>query len=158
MPVTFGPGCAHIVASWAKSWSLSERLAAATFSSRCAQEEVPGIGSMTGERRSSQARGTGGRGEQGGGDLGVGGPEPVGDRGGRVGDVGPCCGGDRKPRNEGDPAPLAVLEYVLGGAIGEVVAVLDAHDRCDLLGLGELVDGDFREADVPDFSLVLKMS
>ena len=35
--------------------SVSSTCAAPTFSSRCATRPVPGIGSMTGERRSSQA-------------------------------------------------------------------------------------------------------
>lgn len=38
------------------STSVSVTSLAAQFSSRCASEDVPGIGSMTGERRSSQAR------------------------------------------------------------------------------------------------------
>ena len=38
--------------------SLSLNSAAATFSSRCFTREVPGIGSMTGERQSSHATAT----------------------------------------------------------------------------------------------------
>src|SRR4029077_14451653 len=41
--------------SAAKSWSDSVIFTAATFSSRCATFDVPGIGSMTGLRLSTQA-------------------------------------------------------------------------------------------------------
>ena len=40
----------------ANSWSVRAIWAAATFSSRCATDEVPGIGTITGERRNSHAR------------------------------------------------------------------------------------------------------
>jgi hypothetical protein len=43
--------------SWNSS-PVSRSAAAARFSSRCATDEVPGIGSITGERASSQARAT----------------------------------------------------------------------------------------------------
>src|ERR1700732_4185603 len=41
--------------SFAYSSSAKRKEAAATFCSRCSMEEVPGIGSMTGDRRRSQA-------------------------------------------------------------------------------------------------------
>ncbi len=49
---------------------------------------------------------------------------------------------------------LAEVEDVLGGAVGEVVEVLDADDRHDRPGGLELVDGDLREADVCHLPLV----
>ena len=49
---------AHIEPNNWNSSSASRSVEAARFSSRRATEEVPGIGSMTGERRSSQARAT----------------------------------------------------------------------------------------------------
>ena len=65
-------------------------------------------------------------------------------------------GGDRKPGNERDAALLAIVDNVLGGAVDDVVPVLHAHDRRDLHGFGELVDGDLGEADVADLPLVLE--
>src|SRR5260370_22336474 len=40
------------------SWSLNRNDAASTFSSRCLTDEVPGMGSITGERFSNQASAT----------------------------------------------------------------------------------------------------
>ena len=53
---TSTPPAAPAIAS--RSSSLSVSSAAATFSSRCSTDEVPGIGSITGERASSQASAT----------------------------------------------------------------------------------------------------
>jgi hypothetical protein len=52
--------------------------------------------------------------------------------------------------------PFAVAQDVPGGAVGEVVAVLDADDRRDGLGFGELADADFGQADMADLPLVLE--
>jgi hypothetical protein len=45
----------HVRLSSAISWGVSRNSPAATFSSRCATELVPGIGTITGERASSHA-------------------------------------------------------------------------------------------------------
>ena len=92
------------------------------------------------------------------GDLGGCGREPARHRGDHAAGAGRGRGRHRKPRDEGDAPVLAVPEQVLGRAVGEVVAVLDAGDRGDLLGLGELADADLGQAHVPHFSLVLKQS
>jgi hypothetical protein len=51
---------------------------------------------------------------------------------------------------------FAVAQDVFGGAVGEVVSVLDADNRSDALGLGELADTDFGQADVADLPLFLE--
>ena len=102
------------------SSSLRAIPAAATFSSRWATEPVPGIGSITGERCSSHASAT-------------------------CAGVAPCALGERRPAappgsarspaasgNHGmKPMPccLAVVQHVLGAAVGEVVEVLHRRDR-----------------------------
>ena len=54
----YAPGTPADASSRSISSSLSSSSAAATFSSRCSIELVPGIGSITGERCSSQASAT----------------------------------------------------------------------------------------------------
>ena len=118
--------------------------AAAVFSSRCATVEVPGIGTITGERCSSQASATcDARGVVCGRDL----------LQRRVVDV----VGHRAPRDEADAVLRAVVEERLGGAVAEAEPVLHRHDVRHLLGRLQLLDGDLGEADVPDLALVLQV-
>ena len=86
------------------SASVSATSAARMFSSRWSTLDVPGIGSMTGERRSSQASAS------------WAGVAPCAFGGGvewpaRAGQL---AGGDGVPRDEGDVVGLAVLEHGLG--------------------------------------------
>ena len=50
---------------------------------------------------------------------------------------------------------LAEFDGGFGGSVGEVIAVLDADDGDNLLGGFDLLRGDFGEADVTDFALLL---
>ena len=100
----------------ANSSSVSSIFTAATFSSRCATFEVPGIGSITGLRFSTQASAIW-----------------PGAASWRLGDavehrarLGEIAGGERKPRDEADAVRLAIIEHVLAAAIDEIVAVLHA--------------------------------
>ena len=54
--------------------------------------------------------------------------------------LGEVAGGEREPRDEADALLLAVVEHVLGRAVGEVVDVLHRGDREDLLGGLDLLD------------------
>ena len=79
------------------------RLAAATFSSRCATFDVPGMGSITGERCSSHASESWAtRGRVAGGDP----AERL--RRGVVG-LEQFAAGDRIPGQEADAVPLAII-------------------------------------------------
>ena len=56
------------------------------------------------------------------------------------------------------PCSRAVVEHVLGGAVGEVVEVLHAtRSSAIVLRLLELLDADLGQADVPDLALVLQL-
>ena len=108
---------------------------------------MPGIGTVTGECWSSQASAT------------CAGVAPCGcaisaKRAARLGQL---AGGEREPGQECDPGLLAEPEHVLGGAVADVVVVLDRDDRHDLLGALDLLDVDVGEADVADLALVLEL-
>ncbi len=77
-------------------------------------DPVPGMGSITGDRCSSQARAT------------CDGVTPVSfyDIVHGSARVGQGAGGDGEPRDEADPLGLAVVEHVLGRPVGQVVEVL----------------------------------
>ena len=95
--------------------------AAARFSSRCSIDDVPGIGSITGERASSQASAIwSGRGVVRARDAVE-----------RAAGLGEPAGREREPGDEPDARLLAGLEHVLRVAVLEVVAVLDGHDLDD---------------------------
>ena len=122
-------------------------MAAAMFSSRCATDEVPAIGSITGERRSSQASATcpGGR------------SVPLGDLVHRPAGPGELAGRERSPGEEGNAELLAALEHVIRAAIGDVEAVLHGDDLGDPASRLELIDRGVRDPDVEDLALVLKL-
>jgi hypothetical protein len=83
-----------------------------------------------------------------GGDSGEGG------RGGVVG-FEELAAGHGVPGQEADALLLAVLERFLMTAVGETVSILDSDDVDDLAGFLDLGRGDFAEADVADFALLL---
>ena len=117
------------------------------FSSRWATDDVPGIGSMTGERCSSQASAS----WDGGAVWSLGDLRRAGRRGERGS---PVASG-----NQGMNAMSfcsAVLEHLLGVAVGEVVEVLHGDDRGGLRGFLDLVDDDLGQADVADLALLLE--
>ena len=65
--------------------------------------------------------------------------------------------GQREPGQKRQPLLLASREHVLGGAVDDVVAVLDRHDLDDRLGPFELLAGDVAQSDVPDLALLLEL-
>ncbi len=118
--------------------------AAAQFSSRCAIDPVPGIGSITGERCSSQASAT---------------------WEGSTPSRAACCGNDAtlreqlpvaegKPRDEADVVHGAVGEQLLALAQPRVIEVLHADDVEGLLRCLQVIDIDLRQPDVADEPLV----
>ena len=64
---------------------------------------------------------------------------------------------DRRPREEGDLLLFAQVDDRLRATIGEVVAVLDRHDRRELLGTAELLLRDVGQPDVADLALILQL-
>ena len=126
--------------SSATSSALNCRPAAATLSSRCCRDAVPGMTSIAGERASSQARAT-------------------------CRSVALCRAAispdqvdvletlDRGPRDERDVFLFAQVDERLRATVGEVVAVLDRRDRRQLLGAPELLLGDVGQSDVADLAL-----
>ena len=114
------------------------------FSSRCATEPVPGIGTMAAER-----------GEQ---------PRQHDLRGGRAvpgrrAPAPPVGLGvlDRCPRQERDRLLLTQVEQRLRVTVGQVVAVLDRDDRGRRLRDAQLRLVDVRQTDVPDLALRLQL-
>ena len=65
--------------------------------------------------------------------------------------------GERRPGNEGDPALLAGGEHVLGGAVGEAVAVLRRRDRNGRERSLEPGDAHVADPDPADLALRLKL-
>src|SRR5579872_1081162 len=64
----------------------------------------------------------------------------------------------RRPRNEGDPVPLAVIEKEIPLAVGKAVSVLHGYDRNDLQSTFYMLQGHVRQRKVTDLSLLLKTS
>ena len=79
-----------------------------------------------------------------------------GDLGHRAARPGQLAGGQREPRDERDVLALAVVQHVLGGAVGEVVAVLHRDDRGDPPRRLDVLDRHLGQADVPDLALALQ--
>src|SRR4029079_12818888 len=77
--------------------------------------------------------------------------------GGDATGLGEVAGGEREPWGEADSELLNALEHRLGGAVGEVEAVLDRDDVDDSARLFELLDRDVGDADVADLALVLEL-
>ena len=102
---------AHWIALVRRSYSssVSSTCAAAMFCSTWATVEVPGIGSMTGERRSSQARASCEGWRRAGGDLVQ-----------RAAGLGQAAGREREPRDEGDAVLLGEVEQGLGVAVARL--------------------------------------
>jgi hypothetical protein len=122
--------------------------AAAAFSSRCSIEDVPGIGTTTGEYWSSQ-------GER---DLLRRSVVLVRDTPERLGTCrSPPARADREVREEDEPEPLARVHDRVRTAIGDAEPVLHGHDRSDLPRTGQLRLVDVREADVTDLPFRLQL-
>ena len=125
------------------SASVSSNAAAPRFSSRCAMEDVPGIGSITGERRSSHASET----------TGVDTPRAAaifsitslafgsGQAGSRVETQSSLLRNNR-PRN-----PILCPK---------TVAVLDRDNRNDFARTLDVLERNVRETDMPNFPLLLQ--
>jgi hypothetical protein len=136
--------------------SVSSMAAPAMLSSRWLTFEVPGIGSMTGERLSSQARAScdGVAPQPGKGQLRRCRAALGGQLCQRAAGACQCTGGQREPPDERDAIAGRVVEQGLGGAVGEVEHVLHGDDRGDFLRGPQLLHGDLGQADVADLPLV----
>ena len=123
------PGCC-----WTRDQAAASSFSTVSGSSRSVaarevllqvgDDSVPGIGSITDERCSSQASATCGRGR----------PEPLGDLGHRPARLGQPPGRDREPRDEADALLGAVAQHVVAGPVEQVVAVLHGRDVDDRPG------------------------
>ena len=110
---------AAISSSASSSSSSSSSSAASRFSSKCAIELVPGIGTMTGECWSSQASAT---------CAGVA-PWPRGDVGERGAGLGELAHREREIGQERESRLLAEAQHILGRSVDDVVLVLNRDDR-----------------------------
>ena len=118
--------------------------AAATLSSRCLTFDVPGMGSITGLRLSTQASAIcAGLALCALGDV-------VQQRAG----LGQIAGRQRKPGNETDALLLAIIQHRFAAAIDQIVAVLHRGDREDFRRRLDLGHRDFAEAGMADQAFV----
>ena len=101
------------------------------FEPRCSIEDVPGIGSITGDRRSSHSS-----------------EARAGER----------SHAHRGPRHEPDATGLAGIEHVRCPLLGLVEAVLNGRDVDQLTRSLELVDGHLGDPGEPDLALVLELA
>ena len=121
--------------------------AAAQFSSRWSTDDVPGMGSITGERRSSQARHTW---------------ETVAPSCWATWSSGPP-GRDSFPLASGNHGmkpircSLAVVDDVVGAAVGDVVLVLHADHRHDPPGRLDLGHAHLGQPDLGHLALVAQL-
>ena len=112
------------------------------FSSRCATEPVPGMGSIAGERASSHAIATW---------CGVASCAAATRL--ELALVADAAALERRPRQEPDRRGLAAGEHVVGAPVDGAVAVLHRHDRREGERAVELGDRHVREPDVADLAL-----
>ena len=66
-------------------------------------------------------------------------------------------GGEWKPGDEAEVFPGAIFQHVLGISIDQVVPVLDRNDRRDAPDRFDLLYADFRQSDVANLALALKI-
>ena len=114
--------------------------AAAMFSSTCATEDVPGIGSIVRERFRSHARATcNGFALRSFATL--------------IQDVvGLAVLPEWRPGDEGDAVLLAVVEQEIPFAIGKAIAILNRDDGDDFAGALQMFKGHIRESNMLDFA------
>ena len=122
---------------------MSSSPAAATFSSRCSIEFVPGIGTIAGERCSSHASAI----------CAAVAPWALATRLPRARGLGHPTRREGIPRNVRKPVALAPVDERVVVPLGDAVAVLDRDDRHDLPRPIELPLADVREPDVPHLPL-----
>ena len=67
------------------------------------------------------------------------------------------AGGEWKPRDEAEIFASAILQHVLGISIDQVVSVLDRNDWRDAPDCFDLLYADFRQSDMANFALALKI-
>ena len=105
------------------------------------------MGSITGERRSSQARHT----------WETVAPSSVATWSSGSARPGQLAAGQREPRDEADPVLLAVVDDVVGAPLGDVVLVLHADHRHDPAGRLDLVHADLGQAHLGHLALVAQL-
>ena len=148
-----GPKCASTTSATAAAMisayvsSSSSSAAAARFSSRWLTEPVPGIGTITGERRSSHASATW---------DGVA-PSRLAAPCHRASRSGQLAGRDRGPGHEADAVLGAVVEHVFGLGVGQVVAVLHGGHREVPARLLDLRDAHLGQTEGCDLALGLQL-
>src|SRR5262245_30931980 len=71
--------------------------------------------------------------------------------------LGQVTGSKRKPWDEPDPLPCAIVQYVLGGSVDQIVAVLHRDDRRHAPDSLDLLYANFGQTYVADLTLALKI-
>src|SRR5437667_5726298 len=67
------------------------------------------------------------------------------------------AGSERKPGDKAEVLPGAIFQHVLGISIDQVVPVLDRNNRRDAPDCFDLLYADFRQSDVANLALALKI-
>src|SRR5438094_91087 len=67
------------------------------------------------------------------------------------------AGSERKPGDKAEVFPGAIFQHVLGISIDQVVPVLDRNNRRDAPDCFDLLYADFRQSDVANLALALKI-
>jgi hypothetical protein len=67
------------------------------------------------------------------------------------------AGREWKPRDEADVFPSAIFQHVLGISVHEIISVLHGSDRRDPPNRLDLLNVDFRQSNMADLALALKI-
>src|SRR5207302_3582964 len=67
------------------------------------------------------------------------------------------AGGEWKPGDEAEVLPGAIFQHVLGISIDQVVSILHRNDRRDAPDRFDLLYADFRQSDMADLAIALKI-
>src|ERR1700676_81521 len=67
------------------------------------------------------------------------------------------AGGEWKPRDEADVFAGAILQYVLGISIDQIISILHRNDWRNAPDRLDLLYADFRQSNVPDLAFTLKI-
>src|SRR4029453_16179615 len=67
------------------------------------------------------------------------------------------AGREWKPRDEADVFPSAILQHVLGISVHEIISILHRNDRGDPPNRLDLLNVDFRQSNVANLALALKI-
>src|SRR5437667_2312111 len=67
------------------------------------------------------------------------------------------AGGEWKPGDEAELFPGAIIQHVLGISIDQIISILHRNDRRDAPDRFDLLYADFRQPDMADLAIALKI-